>query len=214
MIARRVVATLALLLCACVGTEGGNPIQPEIDGEKVSIQATDESRMELVGEAGAVTPALASVRYLDLEGTDGFSELVTNDDGSFFVVIEGDSTHRFRLRALLESERSEAIDVQPRGFGGPLPPSCVTYETDFEFMEDGESFVWRVQNDCVMAVDTMAPSLRFETGAFTFDDPGAQTLMPGEFVDLTVTRRGNGPVEDTLVFGTTDGPAAVTLLER
>lgn len=213
MIARYVVLA-ALVLSACVGTEGGNPIQPEIDGEKVSIVATDETTMELIGEAGAVTPVSASVRYLDLEGTGGFSELFTNDDGSFFVVIDGDSTHRFRIRALLEGERSGALDVQPQAFGGPLPPSCVSYETDFEFMEDGESRVWRVQNDCAMSVDTMPPRLRFETGAFAFDEPGAQTLMPGEFVDLMITREGAGPVEDTLVFGTTDGPAAVTLLQR
>ena len=115
-----VAVVLGALLCGgCVGTETGNP---SLDPNKVTIVEETPGILRIDGTAGAVEPASALVRVLDLEGTDGFRSITANADGSFTASFAGDPLRLFRADALLGAERSLPFDLRVLGApGAPIP---------------------------------------------------------------------------------------------
>ena len=97
----------ACLLCACIGTETGNPpLEPELNPNLLTF-SEDGAQVQVQGAAGAVVPGGAELNITPLDGSPAFrfrSEL----DGSFSV--ERPFTDEVRLQAIVGRSRSDVFD--------------------------------------------------------------------------------------------------------
>ncbi|MDD9946979.1 MAG: hypothetical protein OXU20_38405 [Myxococcales bacterium] len=150
--ANLMAAMAAGLLFACAesaGTETGNP--PLIALNLVHVAAADETSVEVIGEAGAITPGGGEVT-VENERTGDTAMVAVADDGSFMATLHGTPEDHFALVASNDGQRSEPQVIRSQDqMGGddwqtlhackdsdPMDPVDVNYvELDGDTMDVG-----------------------------------------------------------------------------
>jgi hypothetical protein len=149
-----VFAAMLVVATGCTGIETGNPVvPPTLDGERTELVEAGGGQLRLVGEPGAVTPATASVRFIDLQGASDYFDVPVAADGSFDLTFTGDSGHWFRGEATLAIERSAPVDEKVLSIMVPRP--CLSIDPgELVVLEDAEP---GMPTDVDLAVSNTCP---------------------------------------------------------
>ena len=208
------ISVAGALAPACVGTETGNPFEPtkpSLDGAKIEMVETGEpGQMRLIGEAGAIDPPTADLRFIDLEGADGFAPATVAADGSFSELVTGVIGHWYRVEALNDTARSTPVDVRVIVPMVPLP--CLVLDTEdaveFDAVTAGESIARsiRASNSCADHSIDVTVAYRLGAADFELASPPSFTLAAGAMGDIGIRFASTtaGLSEEILVI-TTDG---------
>lgn len=202
-----------LLLCACVGTETGNPpLEPvELDRNLLSFN-DDGDDVLVVGTAGAVMPGGADVQFTPLDGSPA-TRITSEEDGSF--LIEQPFTAEVRLQAIEGRSRSDVFDHDfvSNSFTAvcqPLP-NVDFLRIDGRFGEDAIGYVtvsWPCGNppSATMLYGDQGLSVAGTTG-------GVSVQSVQDTLTLAVTFDGRaGEVEDHVVVSMGASRAVITIV--
>jgi len=191
----------------CIATPQPNPpnIVVTIDGDEVYSELTNWGGVDILGNPGAIDPPEAVLRVYDVDGSGPSVDVAVEADGSFHAEVDGLYGDEFRLQAILEDDRSEALDLIVDTDGSrpaPRPLSaCVTTEpgTWLEVPAGGSAPV-ELRNDCDEAVTVESVALRFDPTGFSI--VRAPAALPARSVDVVEVgfAEGQAMTEDLLLI--------------
>ncbi len=209
-----------LLAAACIGTPQPDP--PNVDPDRLFTTGERGTSVLLVGGAGAVEPAGASLRIANLETGDPVVAVAVGEDGAFSAVVEILGSDELRLWAVAGEERSEPVDIvlsdpvvrAPR----PLAECFRTRPALEAFVEEGRDLALELVNDCDEPLGLSRASLREPDAPFSVGPaPGAIEAGGSAILVVAFAPVAAEPAEAILIVEV-DAPVAdrrpVTLVGR
>jgi hypothetical protein len=206
---RTLLASCALLASACLGTETGNPpAAPVIDVSKIELRSVGGG-IEVTGRAGAIEPAGASARLVNLDGVMPLVVAAVGDDGSFSALVPAIADDVIRLQARLGDLRSGPVDFVLAS--SPTPASgCLVVELDVDLgtLAAGEltAIPIEIVNECEGDANLFSNAFRTSDPAFEYRAPVTPHAMSEgarATLDLAVTPSAPGELEEILLLGVT-----------
>ena len=229
MVGSRLVLGL-LLLAGC----GVSPVPepPLVERSMIHLESAGMGLTRIRGDAGSISPAGAIVTVLNLDSMDPAVMVTSMDDGSFEVVVPGETFHEYRITATdeMRAQTSPPLDVVglPDGSVGPAPrplEDCLVFsDTSIDFGEIAPDDVSvgqvRLENQCPepVFIDLVAPRVGVDFQPIpirmgTIIDTGAARNVPVQFVPGDPTGMmlppPPGPRED-VIFVQVSGMAGMT----